>query len=489
MSRHISSTSAGKRPPDAWDRPSLRFLPAAARPAVTMFPDLLRDPLSFLVKTARDYGDIACVSVRPRMYLLSHPEYVKHVLQDNHQNYCKGRQYAFLKVVLGTGLLAADGEEWRRHRRLVQPAFNREHHRLLAAAIDDAVSLTLAEWDKQADRGDAINVRDSMIALTLDILMRSLFSTNLGHHAEALHAAFLEADSHIDLAASLSPVHIPKWVPTPRNRRFQRAMHKLDGFIYATIHARRLAAHPPGDLLTLLLHARDEESGAALTDQELRDEVIAVMHGGYEPLSDVLTWTWYSLWQHPTIAKQVDAELSSVLGGRPPRFDDVPKLRYTAMLLQEVLRLYPPGWAIGRTAIADDCVGGFDVPAGAFIVLSPYVIQRDARWWDEPEAFDPTRFSPERSQTRHRLAYFPFAAGPRMCVARDFAMIEGQLIVAAILQRFRLEGAAGPPIRPVARYGLEPSTPLMMRIKRRQVAVPPHPRPPRKGIIGATSTY
>jgi cytochrome P450 len=287
---------------------------------------------------------------------------------------------------------------------------------------------------------------------------------DLRDEAVRLRAAFLEADSHIDLTASVMPVHLPVWVPTPRNRRFRRAMATLDGFIYGVIRSRRATRTPPADLLSLLVGARDEDTHASLSDEELRDEVIAVMHGGYEPLSDALTWAGYVLSQQPPVARPLEAELSSVLGHRAPTFEDVPALRITSLLIQEILRLYPPAWGIGRTALADDTIGGYRVPAGSLVVLSPWVVHRDTRWWEAPDTCDPERFSPERSANRHRLAYFPFAAGPRMCIGRDFAMMEAGLILASLWQRYRLELRSGPSLRPVARYGLEPSAPMLMRI-------------------------
>jgi cytochrome P450 len=467
MTYDAPPASAPGHPPDAWDRPSLFFLPARLRPAVTMLPGLLGDSLAFLRQTAHVHGDVVCVSPSPRMFLASHPDHVKHVLQDNHLNYCKGSQYAFLKVVLGTGLLAADGDEWRRHRRLVQPAFHRKQQPAVAQAMEEAIGDTLARWDVLAETGEPVNVRDAMVTLTLDILMRGLFGVDLEGEADSLRAAFLEADSHIDLAASLMPVHVPKWIPTPRNRRFRRAMRALDDFIYGVIRSRRAQPTPPDDLLTLLLRASDRESGAALTDRELRDEVIALMHGGYEPLSDTLTWTCHVLSENRAVSQQLEAELTAVLGARQPRATDLGDLPFTAMLVQEVLRLYPPAWAIGRTAIADDRLGEFVVPAGAFVILSPYVLHRDPRWWDDPEVFDPSRFADDEFPARHRFAYVPFAAGARMCVARDLALIEAQLIVASVWQRFRLVPLPGPRIRPVARYGLEPSAPMLMRVARR----------------------
>jgi cytochrome P450 len=437
-------------PPNAWDHSSFAFLPALLRAPLAVLPPLIRDPLAFLTGSARKYGDVVRFGVRPRAYLVSHPDLVKYVLQDHHQNYIKGKPYAFLKKVIGTALLAADGDEWRRHRRLVQPAYHREHHPVLARAIQQGIDALMKRWDRIANTGSTVSLRDEMVALTLDILMRSLFSTDLGDQMPRLRAAFLEVDSHISLAASALPVHLPRWVPTPRNMRFNRAMRALDEFIGGVFRSRREATVHRADLLSLLVDARDEDTGVTLSEAELRDEVIATMRGGYEPLSDALTWAFYVLTQQPSLGE---------------RLPDDPA--FTTLFIHEVLRLYPSAWGFGRTAVEEDTIGEYRVPAGALIVLSPWVVHRDPRWWEAPDVFDPDRFSPERSSARPKFAYFPFAAGPRMCIGRDFAMMEAQLILAALCRCYRVEFAPGPTFRPVARYGLEPNAPMIARIFRR----------------------
>jgi cytochrome P450 len=453
--------------PGTADDVPLPILPRRLRTLLRL-PAALRDPLSFLLAARERHGDFVCVRAAQKpVVLLAHPDYVQHVLQDNHPNYAKGRAYAYLKPVLGETLLTADGEVWRKLRRLVQPAFAPDHSHVLRLRVLEAVESMHLRWEQSSAAPTALTLRDELIEVTLDALLRSMFSSDLGGSAAALRTEFLIADSHIEGASSLNPLKIPGWVPTASNRRFRRAMTKLDGYIYALIAQRRRQCNHANDLLQMLIGAQDPESGVRLTDLQLRDVVMNLMHGGYEPLSDALTWTWWLLGRHPEVAARVEQEVLAGLPAGHWEEDFVKRLPYTQMVCHEALRLYPSSWGFARTAIADDEIAGWRIPARSMVLVSPFVTHRHPQFWPNPEQFDPERFAAQQVQKRHPFAYFPFAAGPRICIGRNFALEEMLLILALTTRRFQITTRADGSIRPMARYGLEPNRPIYIGVSAR----------------------
>ena len=422
-----------------------------------ILPGLVRDPLKCMLGLLGEYGDVVCVGHRrfQPIYLLSHPDHIKHVLQDNHLNYGKGKLYNAMKRLLGEGLVTSEGETWHRQRRFSQPAFRHQHDEEFGRVMVDATAAMLERWPARADEGRAFDVREEMRNLTLDILLKSLFSTNLESHAEKLCPALSTAEEEISLVSSLNPLHLQlKRLPTPANLRFKRALRTIDKFAYQLIDERRRSSHQYGDLLSLWLAPR--ENGEKLSDQLVRDAMITLVDSGYDSTAGAMTWTWYLLSRNPAVQRKLHAELSSVLGGSPARFEDLPKLPYTKMVVQETLRLYPSAWAIARVATKDDEIDGYFIPARSLIVISPYVAHRRPASWENPEGFDPERFSPERSNDRHRFSYFPFGGGPRLCLGSSFAMMEAQLVVATVAARWRLDLVPGPSIEPKPRISLRP---------------------------------
>lgn len=432
-----SSSSASRRMPPG---PKSRFLLGNAL-------ELRRDAPSFVLDLRSRYGDIARYQVlRSQMYMLSHPDYVKHVLQDNHRNYGKNSfAYRALRIVLGNGLLTSQGDFWLRQRRLSQPAFHRHRIAGFSEVMINATLDMLQNWEAYAARHQVFDVAEEMMQLTLRIAGETLFSIDLTDEAGEVGQAVGSGIEQLTnrFLRALAP---PLWVPTPENRRFNNVLRTLDRVVYDIIAERRRSQEDHGDFLSMLMQAEDEETGERMDDQQLRDEVMTMILAGHETTANSLSWTWYLLSQSPEVEAKLAAELAEVLGGRAPTLDDLPQLPYTLMVFQEGLRLYPPVYSYHRSAIAEDEIGGYPIAPGQALSVSPFVVHRHPDFWPEPETFDPERFTPERMSERHRFAYIPFAAGPRQCIGRDFALMEAQLIIATVAQRYRLRLVPGHPV-------------------------------------------
>ena len=470
---------------------------------------------AFLLKIARAYGPILRYPVGPpigpglQFYLVSDPEGVKHVLQDNARNYSKDTfQYNLLSSITGRGLLTSDGDFWLRQRRLAQPAFHRQRIAGFGPLMTGYAEAMLARWDRRAP-GKPLDVAEEMMHIALQIVAKALFSVEIGDGADALAQATLTVLDHIVGRARTFGI-VPQWLPTPGNLRYRRAMGMLEGAVNATIAGRRPnppspfpareggaepasagrkervdptfsvreeradppsprrggagGEVPPGevDLLAMLMAARDAETGEGMTDRQLRDEMMTVLIAGHETVASALAWTWHLLANDPGAEAALHAELAAVLGGRAPQVDDLPNLRYTQAVFEEALRLYPPAWIITRKALADDEIGGYRIPADALVVASPYVTHRQAAFWPEPETFDPGRFTGERVAVRPRFAFYPFGGGPRLCIGDQFAMTEAKLIIASVAQRYRLRSVPGHTVAVEPGVTLRPKHGLMM---------------------------
>jgi cytochrome P450 len=442
----------------------------------------LRDgPHAFLLQIARLYGDVVRYPVGPlAVYLVVHPDGVKHVLQDNAKNYSKDTfQYNLLSSITGRGLLTSDGDFWLRQRRLAQPAFHRQRIAGFAGLMTAYAEAMLVRWDGLAARGEPIDVAAEMMHLALQIVGKALFSIEVGSEAGELAQATLVVLDHIVGRARTFGM-VPQWLPTPGNLRYRKALAVLEDAVNTTIAQRRRDPGNTADLLAMLMSARDAETGqgttvpeaqrSGMTDRQLRDEMMTLLIAGHETVASALAWTWYLLATDPAAEAKLHAELAAVLGGRTPQVDDLPDLRYTQAVFEEALRLYPPAWIITRKALADDVIGGCRVPANALVVASPYVTQRQAAFWPDPEAFDPDRFSEARVAGRPRFAYYPFGGGPRLCIGDQFALTEAKLIIAMVAQRCRLTPVPGHPIAVEPGVTLRPKHGLLMRIESRDVA-------------------
>jgi len=438
-----------------------RTATAVPGPRINLLQFLLvgspRDLLTVYMDAFREFGDVVRFQAGPfGSYFFAHPDHVKQVLQENNQNYCKKNMFNdLIKPLAGEGLLTSDGDLWRRRRRLAQPAFHRQRVAGFATLMTEATGSMLDRWRTYAEKEQPFDVAAEMRTLTLAIVGRALFSIDISGESDemgqALNAVF-EYFNH----RSRHPLSLPPRIPTPRNRRFRQAIRALDKIAYGIIEERRREGTDRGDFLSMLLLAREEETSDGLTDKQLRDEVGTFLGAGHETTAVTLAWTWYLLSLHPQVRRRLQEELSEVLGERPPTFQDLPNLRYTRMVIEEVMRLYPAAWAMSRSAVGEDEVGGYRIPAKAIVVLSPYVTHRHPAFWDNPAGFDPERFTPERVAARPRYAYFPFGGGPRQCIGNEFALMEAQLIVAMVAQKYRLDLVPGHPVVPDPIFTLRP---------------------------------
>lgn len=436
-----------------------------------LLPDLLRDAPNALLRLFEKYGDVLCVGNRRLriIYLLSHPRHIKHVLQDNQLNYGKGSLYDELRSMHGDGLVTSEGETWQRQRRQAQPAFYHDHDEQFARIIIDATVSMLNRWPAVAQAGRALDIREEMRNLTLEILLQCLFSTHLAPHGETLCPALDTAEKQISPASGLNPLKpLLKRLPTPANLRFKKALRTIDNFAYRLIEDRRRCPQQNGDLLSLLL--AHGNSGRGLDDKHMRDAMITLVDSGYDSTAGALTWAWYLLSRNPACGRKLHAELTDVLCGRTPTFEDLPQLTYTRMVVQETLRLYPSAWAIARTAINDDEIDGYQIPARSVIVMSPYTAHRRPASWENPEGFDPERFTAERSKGRDQFAYFPFGGGPRLCLGKRFALMEAELVLATVAQKWRLDLVPGPPIGTKPTISLRPRRSIMMTLHHQPAA-------------------
>lgn len=425
-----------------------------------------RDILGTLQSWTKTYGD----ALRFRFflhyhgYLFSHPDHNKRIFQENNRNYAKlpNPQNGLLVPLVGYGLLTNDGDSWLRQRRLVQPAFHRRRIAEFTKVMTQATAHMLQNWQGAAKEGASLDVSEEMVRLTLEIVGKSLFSVDLTREAETVGSAFTAVNRQFREFSS-HPFGIwlmnASWLP--RTRRFLGNVALLDRVVNGIIDERRrlrqAGGGEAGDVLDLLMDARDEETGEGMDDRQLRDEVMTLMLAGHETTSNALTWTLYLLSEHRDVREELQQEVDRVLAGRIPTFDDIPQLAYTTMVLEESMRLYPPAYAVSRTAVDEDVVGGFHVEKGAMITLSPYLTHRHPEFWENPDQFEPRRFSAERKAERPRYAYIPFGGGPRICIGNNFAMTEATLILAMIAQRFQLDHV------PQHRVELEPLITLRPR--------------------------
>lgn len=428
------------------------------------FATIRHDPLQFLLESWRAYGDVVQFPIpTPPTYMVSSPAGVRRVLQQNHRGYGKATvQYRNLALVTGPGLLAADTEAWRVQRKAVQPAF---HPRAVMSVVDHTATAAGRLADQWADLrpGVVVDVDEAMMRTALEIVGAALFGADLRDESAELVAATQDG-LHAVVARTRNPLSPPLLVPTPGNLRLRSAVRRLDEAVFDIVKARRARPAPdePQDMLDVLL------ADGSLTSQELRDQVVTFIVAGHETVASALAWAWYLLGEYPQVADQVATEADEVLGGRAATFADLPRLRWASAVFDEAMRLYPPGWLITRKALAEDTVDGHTIPAGALVLISPYLVHRHPESNDgfDPEAFAPQRFldGPPSPATG---VYIPFGAGPRLCIGRDMARAEGAVVLATLARRFRLEPLAGNVVGKNPEVMLKPRGGLPMHVRPR----------------------
>jgi cytochrome P450 len=435
-----------------------------------MLPALRRDPLRAFMDAAVRFGDVAFFKIGSRRgYLITNPSDIRQVLQDNARNYQKSPLYQKLRTSLGDGLLTSEGAFWLRQRRIAQPAFHRQRIASLAGVMADSAAETAAHWEtlaaQRSPQRQPVEIGNEMMRLTRTVVLRALLGGDLGPYAATIDAAWATINQQI--ADSFWSFGIADKFPTPKKRRFHAARALLQGAVDHLIQERRRKSSGSGDLLSMLIEARDDETGESMTDLQIRVEVTTFLLAGQETTALALTWLWYLLSQHEQPRQRLVEELDGVLRGRPPVFADLANLPYTRMVIDETMRLYPPAWGFSRQALADDALGGYELPRGWLAFVIPYVLHRLPAYWEDSEQFEPERFSPARSADRSKFVYLPFGAGPRQCIGNHFAMIEMLLVVATLAQRFSLRLVPGHRVEPQAMITLRPRFGMQMFIERR----------------------
>jgi cytochrome P450 len=443
-----------KRPPGPKPRFPIGNMPLASP-----------DPLAVFQRWTREYGDIFYYRAAwIHVYFLNHPDLVEAVLVRNYQNFLKDHVVRKSRWFFGDGLLTNEGESWLRQRRLSAPAFHRERVASYAKIMTGYTGEMLVTWRD----GETRDVHAEMMRLTLRIVVRALFNVE-AEQIEAISAAMnILMNSTTGVRMLLPPVF--RYLPTPKMIAFRRAVRKADETVYGIIARRREKETEnetdSGDLLSMLMQARDEDGGR-MTDKQLRDEVMTFLLAGHETTALALSWTWHLLGQNPEAEEKLHEELDRVLDGRVPEFSDLQKLPYTERVIKESMRLYPPAWGVARTVNKEFELGGYRIPRGANVVMSTWVMHRDPRYFPEPEKFDPERWLPETAQKLPKFAYFPFGGGPRQCIGAAFAMMEATILLATIAQRFQFCAEPGHVVTPSPSFTLRPKNGIRMRLEKR----------------------
>jgi cytochrome P450 len=402
-----------------------------------------RNPLALLTGLARDYGDIVTFKLAgERAFLINDPQLIRDVLVTHQKHFTKSRGLERAKKLLGEGLLTAEGANHVRQRRLIQPAFHRERIAGYAEVMVDHAARMRERWQP----GGTYDLSDEMMRVTLSIVGKTLFDTDVESQANEVGLALTHVMETFFI--SMLPFQdIIDRLPIPAVRRAQRARQRLDALIYQLIADRRASGRDHGDLLSMMLAAQDADGGnARLSDQDVRDNALTIMLAGHETTANALTWTFYLLSQNPDAEAKLFEEIDRVLAGGLPTMADLPRLPYVERVVTEALRLYPPAWIIGRRAIGEYALGEYIAPARSIVFMSPWVTQRDARWYPEPERFNPDRWTTEFKAALPPFAYLPFGGGSRKCIGDQFALMEAALVLATVAQKWRLRLVPGHPV-------------------------------------------
>lgn len=429
-----------------------------------------RNPFAFLTNTQARYGDVAFTRFAGLdTYLVSHPEAIEHVLVKKRKNYPKSSITERLMPLIGRGLLTSEGDLWTEQRKLIAPAFHHKRIQTYAARMVELSERRVTSWET----GQVRRIDADMMDLTLDIAVQTLFGAEADLEAERVGAAFSEASEYY--ASTLAqPFPMPLCVPTAKNRTFLKARDTMHEIVRDIIRRKRASRRTEeteetgggDDLLSMLIDATDED-GNAMSDEQLRDEVLTLLLAGHETTALTLTYTFNLLSRHPTVREKLEAELDDVLGDRAPTAADLPRLRYTEQVIKESMRLYPPAAVLIRQARETDVVAGWTIPAGSIVAMAQWVVHRDPRWFPEPERFLPERWTESFEAALPRFAYFPFGGGPRICVGAAFAAMEARLVLATIARRWRYMLLEQRPLDLLMSVTIRPKRPLLARLTSR----------------------
>jgi cytochrome P450 len=423
-----------------------------------------RNPLGFLQKLTLNYGDFVAFRIMNRqMFFANHPDYIRDVLVTQNSNFGKGRALEKAKRILGSGLLTSEGEAHHRQRRLVLPAFHRQRIASYGSVMVEHAARMADDWQE----GMPVDISHEMTRLTLGIVAKTLFDADVGKEADEIGEAMTVMLEMFHLLMYPFADVLEK-LPLPMVRRYERMRSRLDSTIYRIINERRKNGVDRHDLLSMLLLAQDEDDGGKMTDAQVRDEAMTLFLAGHETTANALSWTFYLLSQNPVAEATLHAELDEIIGSRTPTTEDVARLQYTEKVVSESMRLFPPAWGMGRRSLVDQMVGPYRIPADSIVLLSPFVTQRDPRFFSEPDEFKPERWTAEWKSSLPQFSYFPFGGGPRRCIGEGFAWAEAILVLATLCQRWRVRLDQSKTVEPQALFTLRPRGGIRMRIERRQ---------------------
>ena len=412
------------------------------------------------------YGDVVGIRVvNFRNIFVNHPDLIEEVLIAHPRRYVKGRVLRANRHVFGEGLLTSEGDFWLRQRRLVQPAFHRAQIAAYAEIMVQYARRMLEGWRSGEER----DVHQEMMRLTLGIVVKTLFDADVARDSQDIGKSL---ELLLELGANFRrTLFVPHWMPTPTNLRIKREIAFIESILYRIISERRASGRDTGDLLSMLLHAQDED-GSRMTDKQLRDETITLFLAGHETTASSLSWTWWLLARNPAVEAKLHAELDHVLSGRAPALEDLPRLPYTGNVITESLRLYPPAWGLARVAVENHELAGYPVKKGMGVAMAQWVVHRDTRWYDAPEEFRPERWEGDFIKRIPRFAYFPFGGGPRQCIGNAFALMEATLVLATVAQKYRLRLVPDHPVVPLASITLRPRYGVRVILELREGARP-----------------
>lgn len=450
----FDADSAPETPPG----PSLWEVPS-------WIPGFLDETFKTANQLVSEYRPIARLPSFPDVYLCSSPAAAKHVLQDNNKNYTKARSYELLKALIGEGLLTSEGDLWLRQRRIVAPMFHRHRVDEMVDAMRRCTRETLRTLEDHPT-DEPIEIVEVMSKLTLSIIGNLLFNRDIGGESDWIREGLDLVLNDINRRFT-APLALPRSVPTAHNRRVQSVLDRLDQLVEDLIAERRGREEEYDDLLSMLMLAEYEETGERMSAAQIHDEVLTFIVAGHETTANALAWALYLLAEHPEVRRRLEEEADAVLSGETPTLEEMGELDYTEQVLDEVLRMYPPAWSVGRTPKEDDEILGYHVSAGSIVTVGPYFVHHNPEVWEDPETFDPSRFGPDGETPDHRFAHFPFGGGPRKCVGADLAIQESKLVLATLARNFRLDLVDGHPVEPEATVTITPGHGLKMMVESR----------------------
>ncbi len=427
--------------------------------------EMQKNPLNYLMNMDKNYPGIANWQLlHLNIVLLSDPKLIRVVLQTNQKQYIKNSAYKQVELLLGQGLVTSEGELWKRQRKLIQPSFHKQSIFNLFEDMLGCTNETIAEWKEKVKKAENIDFAEEMMKITLQIIGKTMLSTDVKAEAGSVNVSLGYLLKAIDHRATQA-LNFPLWVPTKNNFKFKKERKVLDEIIYKIINERRKSGSKGHDLLDMLMESKYEDTGEHMPDNLLRDEVMTIFLAGHETTAAALAWTFYLIATHPEVYKKLKQEVKDVVGDGEITFQHLQQLKYSKACLNEAMRLYPPIWIIGRRALEDTMVGDYLIKKDTDILISPFIVHHDAAYWKNPEVFSPERWETEEVKDMDKFAYFPFAAGPRMCIGNNFALLEADIIITKIIQNFDFEyaGTEAPVVEPTLTLRVKNGMPMKVK--------------------------